>query len=440
MQDIRGQGYDNGSNMKGHTSGVQARLLKENSRAFFVPCACHNYNLLLGDVAKCCPDAISFFGILQAIYTLFSASTKRWAVFKKYVPGLSVKPLSITRWECRIDSVKAIRYQVGEVYGALVEISEITNEPMVKAEAESLANQLKDYKFCVSLIFWYEVLFKVNYVSKELQGETKDINEGMESFEKLLSWLRNYREEGFNDVLLGANELAESIELPTEPRKFYEKKIRRRKRMFLYEANDQSYDDPKETYRVQCFNLVLDQAIQSLKSRFKQLKNHVKLFGFINSFQDIPKKEIREHTSKLEAALAITTIRQDAEGKIVTEKNKDVDGYMLAEELEALKTFLRPRIKPYALFEHLIENNRFTTFPNVFIALRIYVRMPITVASGERSFSKLKLIKTYLRSTVSQERLNSLSMLSIENEIAKAIDFENILSDFANKKARKVFF
>ena len=174
---------------------------------------CHNYNLLLGDVAKCCPDAITFFGILQAIYTLFSASTKRWAVFKKYVPRLSVKPLSITRWECRIDSFKAIRYQVGEVYDDLVKISEITIEPMVKAEAESLANQLKEYKFCVSLIFWYEVLFKVNYVSKELQGETKCINEGMESSEKLLSWLRNYREEGFNDVLIGANELAKLIEL-----------------------------------------------------------------------------------------------------------------------------------------------------------------------------------------------------------------------------------
>ena len=207
--------------------------------------------------------------------------------------------------------------------------------------------------------------------------------------------------------------------------------------MFLYEADDQLYDDPKETYRVQCFNLALDQAIQSLESRFK---NYAKLFGFINSFQDIPKEEIREHTLNLEAALTITTIRQDAEGKIVTEKNKDVDGYMLGGELEALKAFLQPRIKPYALFEHLIENNRFTTFPNVFIALRIYLMMPITVASGERSFSKLKLIKTYLRSTVSQERLNSLSMLSIESEIAKAIDFENILNDFANKKARKVFF
>ena len=66
--------------------------------------------------------------------------------------------------------------------------------------------------------------------------------------------------------------------------------------------------------------------------------------------------------------------------------------------------------------------------------------MPVTVASGERRFSILKLIKTYLRSTISQERLNNLAMLSIENYIAKTIDLENILRDFANKKARKVFF
>ena len=92
------------------------------------------------------------------------------------------------------------------------------------------------------------------------------------------------------------------------------------------------------------------------------------------------------------------------------------------------------------LFEYLVVSNRFTAFPNVFIALNIYLTMPVTVASGKRSFSKLKLIKTYLRSTISQERLNNLAMLSIENDIAKTIDLEIILRDFANKKARKVFF
>lgn len=44
------------------------------------------------------------------------------------------------------------------------------------------------------------------------------------------------------------------------------------------------------------------------------------LFGFLNNFQNIHKEEIRKHASNLEAALTITTIEQDAEGEIVTEK------------------------------------------------------------------------------------------------------------------------
>ncbi|XP_065671839.1 uncharacterized protein LOC136089706 [Hydra vulgaris] len=51
VENIRGLGYDNGANMKGHNSGVQARLLERNSRAFYTPCVCHNYNLVLGDMA-----------------------------------------------------------------------------------------------------------------------------------------------------------------------------------------------------------------------------------------------------------------------------------------------------------------------------------------------------------------------------------------------------
>jgi len=93
---------------------------------------------------------------------------------------------------------------------------------------------------------------------------------------------------------------------------------------------------------------------------------------------------------------------------------------------------------PHTLFEYLLVDNRFTEFFNVFIGLRIYLTMPVTVASGEKIF--LKLIKTYLRSKISQERLNNLAMLSIENDIVESIDLENIFRNFANKKAWKIFF
>jgi hypothetical protein len=53
-------------------------------------------------------------------------------------------------------------------------------------------------------------------------------------------------------------------------------------------------------------------------------------------------------------------------------------------------------------------------YPNVSVAYRILLSIPVTVASSEISFSKLKLLKNYLRSTMSQERLNDLATCTIE--------------------------
>ena len=66
--------------------------------------------------------------------------------------------------------------------------------------------------------------------------------------------------------------------------------------------------------------------------------------------------------------------------------------------------------------------------------------IPVSVAKGERSFSKLKLIKTYLRSSLAQEKMSNLAISSIENEIAQNINKENLIVKFANAKARKVNF
>lgn len=54
------------------------------------------------------------------------------------------------------------------------------------------------------------------------------------------------------------------------------------------------------------------------------------------------------------------------------------------------------------------------SFPIAFIAYRIMLTILVGVTSGERSFSKLKLIKFCLRSTMSRERLNGLSLILIE--------------------------
>ena len=60
----------------------------------------------------------------------------------------------------------------------------------------------------------------------------------------------------------------------------------------------------------------------------------------------------------------------------------------------------------------------------------------VSVTSCERNFSKLKMIKSYLRSIMNDDRLLTLSILSIKRDYVKKLDFEDI-ADFASAKVRK---
>jgi hypothetical protein len=80
------------------------------------------------------------------------------------------------------------------------------------------------------------------------------------------------------------------------------------------------------------------------------------------------------------------------------------------------------------------------TYETLATALQILLTLPVSVASCERSFSKIKLIKSYLRSTMSQDRFTKLAILSIESEVASSIDFSDVIKDFAAIKSKKVEF
>ena len=77
VDDVRGQGYDNGSNMKEKCKWVQKCFLEINLRALYMPCACHSLNLTLSDMKNSCIKVVSFVGVVQHIYSLFSSSPKR---------------------------------------------------------------------------------------------------------------------------------------------------------------------------------------------------------------------------------------------------------------------------------------------------------------------------------------------------------------------------
>ena len=75
----------------------------------------------------------------------------------------------------------------------------------------------------------------------------------------------------------------------------------------------------------------------------------------------------------------------------------------------------------------------------IFFAYQILFTIPITAASAERSFLKLKLLKNYLRSTMSQERLNGLATLCIEKKLLDDVNIEAIIDDFSSRNVRRHF-
>lgn len=121
--------------------------------------------------------------------------------------------------------------------------------------------------------------------------------------------------------------------------------------------------------------------------------------------------------------------------------SKDLNAVDFCQELAVFKelvTEINEKSSAFDLLQHLCKHDLQEAFPNVSIALRIYCTLPTTSASCERSFSKLKIIKTYLRSTMSQERLSGLAILAIENKTAFETDFDELIDSFAEKKARRV--
>ena len=92
------------------------------------------------------------------------------------------------------------------------------------------------------------------------------------------------------------------------------------------------------------------------------------------------------------------------------ETYSDIDGLDLFSKLKVLKEILQ--INENSSINVLNYIKRLESFPDTCIAFKILLTIHIIVASAERSFSKLKLIKSYLRSTMLQERLSGLVILS----------------------------
>lgn len=191
LANMRGQSYDNASNMSGTYSGLQARIKQVNPLAEYAPCAAHSLNLVGSCAASCCEEACHFFELLQTVYCFFSASTQRWEMLNAKV---TLKGLSETRWSARDDACRSLTKNWDLVVGVLKTFSEDHyQKPASRCEAKGILKKLNRFECALMAVFWGDILEMLNKTSKTLQSVSTDLNTVVQLYDSVIHYIHSAR-------------------------------------------------------------------------------------------------------------------------------------------------------------------------------------------------------------------------------------------------------
>lgn len=420
IMDCRGQGYDNAAVMKGKHTGVQKRILELNPKATYIACSNHSLNLAGVHASKAQANCDTFFGTIDRLYAFFAGSTHRWDVLTE-VTGISMKRLSDTRWSSRGDSVQVVAKDFMNILKALENLTATDENSATRSTAASLIEALKSFKFLVYLGFWSPVLVEVVDAQVYLQKKGLNIHDCAQKLKALETLLREQRDDIAKLGIEYAEKMCAELNLPTDPQN-------RTRTTKLLPGEKRNTSDAPLTYKDLMQNEVrtcIDCVTSEMANRFQQMHEIAERFSFLT-----PSKLLNREVS-------INVDLVDSDDADIAEIPRERQ--RLIHFIEAAQTTVSLKEQgPLELLQFIQQFELADSVPNLVVLLRISLTIAISVATCERSFSKLKLIKNYLRSTMGNERLSSLAIMSIERDTADTVDFEDVINSFAAMKARKI--
>lgn len=423
LNDMRGQSYDNAANMAGAYNGLQARIIKRNPLAFFVPCGAHSMQLVLKSSVENILPTAKFFDSLQNLYEFFAASTRRWEVLTEALKkGQSVvKRVTGTRWSSRYDAVSSFINGWSEVLQALENFEDdLSAKGSVRCEAAGLRKALSRFESVFIAIFWNELLERFEKTNKTLQAVDMNLGVVVDLYKSLVGFVDDLRtDDKFNEFIDKSKEKTEE--------EYEQDTVRRRKRKLLPgEAKEiELVRSGKDKLKAEVYFAVLDRLSVELKKRMSAYTDIHQKFNFLLNIINESTEDISHGAKNLQNIYNSDIEEGTFENECIHFKN-----FLLNMKEEELKSHTN-------LLALLHEYNLCETFPNVTIALRIFLSMASTNCSAERSFSALKRLKNYLRASIGQEKLNSLAVLSIEASMVENIDFNDVIEEFAARKSRR---
>ncbi|AEE77585.1 General transcription factor 2-related zinc finger protein [Arabidopsis thaliana] len=274
IKQLRGQGYDGASNMKGEFNGLRSLILRENSSAYYIHCFAHQLQLVVVAVAKKHFEIGDFFDMISVLINVVGASCKRKDrvrdEFRKKLEerinqgeiktgkGLNQK-LSLqrpgnTRWGTHYTTL----LRLVDLFSVIIKVLEWIEDDGTDSTKRRQANGLLKYFNTFDFVFYLQLMLLIlgltNSLSVALQRKDQDILNAMSLVKSTKQQLFKLRDDGWDSFLNEVFSFCKDhdIEFVIMDGEFVDPRKPRKK----------SNMTNLHHYQVECFNTVLDMQIQ----------------------------------------------------------------------------------------------------------------------------------------------------------------------------------
>ncbi|XP_031327228.1 52 kDa repressor of the inhibitor of the protein kinase-like [Photinus pyralis] len=412
MDKLVGLGFDGCATMAGKETGVQQRIKMKHPKANFFHCASHRLNLVINDlcavreIQNCCSS-------IKEIVKFFRESVLR----RRLVANLPL--LCETRWSAKYKSIRIFYENFINIIHALEDLA--TNAEY-NAATRSKAHQLYlaacQSNFIVAMVIIAKYSSKLEPVVNTLQGiniNLLDVKNHIGIIEETLKKHRSDHETYFANIYQEATEIGNKIGKQMEMPRIVQRQKHRSNPALGTNA-------PEEYFRKILYVPYLDSIISSITSLFEETNTPAFALSLLH-----PKFVTSTEQSHLMAQL------KSAEQFYGIENH--------CEETDTWLHYWKSKTIPADMTLHdALAETEF--FPAVAKGIIIFMTLPPTTCTVERSFSTLRRVKTWLRSTMTTQRLDGLCMLSVHREKVKVdIDqfCQSVLDIFAQTPRNLMF-
>ncbi|QHN95323.1 Zinc finger MYM-type protein [Arachis hypogaea] len=400
VENIRGQGYDGASNMRGEWNGLQALFLKDSPQAYYVHCFAHRLQLALVAASREVLQIHEFFTQLNSIVTIVSASSKRHDQLQEaqaienanlvaqneLETGKGANQISTlqragdTRWSSHFNSICSLVKMFTATNIILNNIIEDGTTYAQRGEAYGVSKILLSFEFVFTLHLMKEIMGITNVLCQALQQQSQDILNAMHiiSTSKLL--LQQLRDGGWCNFLANVKDFCEKheIEVPNMSAQYVFGRGRSRQPSVTVEHH----------YRIDVFLATIDSQIQELNSRFNE--QIIELLTLSCALD--PKDNFKSFNIEEISKLAEKFYPLDFPSNELNILKSQLQHYQhdIPNHLKGISTLSE-------LCNKLQETGKSRTYHMVDRLIRLVLTLPVSTATTERTFSAMKIVKTRLR-------------------------------------------